>query len=355
MTIRDFGYTSEIERYFLNLQFPELEAGRVITENRERYQVVTKQGEVEAEVTGHLRFSAKTREDFPAVGDWVALTVYDHGFAIIHQVLPRSSIIRRQAAGQQGEIQVIAANVDTALIVQAVDRDFNINRLERYLTICYASKVSPVIVLTKVDLIDDDQQSAVISNISRRIQQVQVVAVSNETLDGYDQLADLLEKGKTFCMLGSSGVGKSTLLNNLSGSARMKTASLSQSTEKGRHTTSHREMIVLDNGAILIDNPGMREVGIADTSDGLETTYDLIYSLATSCRFKDCTHTTETGCAVLEAVQNGMIHLNSFENYLKLEREKAHFNATLAEKRQKEREFGKMMKNYHKDMRKNLD
>jgi len=355
MILQDYGYNYQTEKLLTDLKLHEFEPGRVITESKERYHVMTGKGEVEAEVTGHLRFSAQTREDFPAVGDWVALTVYDHDFAIIHQVLPRTSIIRRQAAGQQGEIQVIAANVDTALIVQAVDRDFNINRLERYLTICYASKVSPVIVLTKVDLIDADQQSAVISSIIRRIQQVPVLAVSNETLDGYDQLLALFEKGKTFCMLGSSGVGKSTLLNNLSGSARMKTGLLSQSTEKGRHTTSHRELIVLDNGAILIDNPGMREVGIADAGEGLETTYDLIYSLAASCRYKDCTHTTETGCTVLEAVQNGNIDLNSYENYLKLEREKAHFNATVAEKRQKEREFGKMMKNYHKDMRKNRD
>ena len=162
-----------------------------------------------------------------------------------------------------------------------------------------------------------------------------------------------IEKGKTYCMLGSSGVGKSTLLNNLSGKTLMRTDSISVSTNKGRHITSHRELIVLESGGILVDNPGMREVGIADTSGGLETTFDRIISLSQNCKFKDCTHTNEVGCSVIKAVEQGKIDKKSYENYLKMERENAHFESTIEEKRKKDKEFGKVIKNYKKDMKKN--
>ena len=300
-----------------------------------------------------MRFLAKSREDFPAVGDWVTLTVYDSNFSIIHKVLPRFSIISRQAVGQFGEIQIIATNIDYALLIQAVDRDFNINRIERYLTICFSSKVNPIIVLTKTDLINEQAKAEIIGSINQRIKNVPVFAISNQTQDGYEALKLAIEKGKTFCMLGSSGVGKSTLLNNLSGRNLMKTDSISQSTSKGRHVTSHRELIVLENGGILIDNPGMREVGIVDKANGLEATFDKIFSLSQNCRFKDCTHTSEIGCSVLEALENGAIDKGSYENYLKMEREKSYFESSVVEKRKKDKDFGKMIKNYKKDMGKN--
>jgi ribosome biogenesis GTPase len=297
-----------------------------------------------------MRFTAKSREDFPAVGDWVALATYESGFAIIHRILPRFSTIKRQAVGQFGEIQIIATNIDYAFLVQAVDRDFNINRLERYLTICNSSKVSPIIVLSKIDLINEQQISEIFEKIKVRIKNVPVIAISNESQDGYKAIITTIEKGKTYCMLGSSGVGKSTLLNNLSGKTIMRTDTISQSTKKGRHVTSHRELIILENGGILIDNPGMREVGIADSKSGLEITFDTIVTLSHNCKFKDCTHTNETGCSVLEAVEKGEIDKASCENYLKMEREKAHFESTVAERRKKDKEFGKMVKNYKKAM-----
>jgi ribosome biogenesis GTPase / thiamine phosphate phosphatase len=330
-----------------------LKLGRIIAEHKERYSVKTTQGEYEAEITGNMRFSPVSREDFPAVGDWVALSIYDTESAIIYKILPRFSIIKRQAVGQFGEIQIIATNIDYAFLVQAADRDFNINRLERYLTICYSSKVNPIIVLTKTDLIDEQTKADIIESIKQRINNIPVFAISNETQDGYKALKKVIEKGKTFCMLGSSGVGKSTLLNNLSGRTIMRTDSISQSTSKGRHITSHRELIVLDNGGILIDNPGMREVGIADTTIGLETTFDKIINLSQKCKFKDCTHTNEAGCSVLDAVNNGEIERSTLDNYLRLEREKVHFETTVEERRKKDREFGKMIKNYKKDMNKN--
>jgi ribosome biogenesis GTPase / thiamine phosphate phosphatase len=353
MRLEDLGYNSKFEKYRSDNNLVSFETGRVIAEHKERYIVRTIKGEFEAEITGNMRFTAKSREDFPAVGDWVALTTYDPDFAIIHKILPRFSVIKRQAVGQFGEVQVIAANIDYAFIVQAVDRDYNINRLERYLTICNSSKVRPVIVISKTDLIDQPQTTGILEKIKTRIKDVPVLAISNQSQDGYDKIRAIIEKGKTYCMLGSSGVGKSTLLNNLSGMTIMRTDTISQSIDRGKHVTSHRELIVLENGGILIDNPGMREVGIADSTGGLEITFDSIVTLSQNCKFKDCTHTNEAGCSVIEAVEKGEIEKASYENYLKMLKEKAHFESTAEERRKRDKKFGKIMKNYKKDMNKN--
>ena len=350
MRLENLGYNDIIENYRIEHNLEYFEIGRVISEHRERYIIKTINGEFEAAITGNMRFKAKNREDFPAVGDWVTLTTYDSDSATIHNILPRFSTIKRQAIGKFGEVQIIATNIDYAFLVQAVDRDFNINRLERYLTICNSSKVKPIIVLTKTDLIDEIQVNEVINSIKIRIKNIPILPISNETNKGYEAVNTIIEKGKTYCMLGSSGVGKSTLLNNLSGKTLMRTDAISQSTNKGKHITSHRELIMLENGGILIDNPGMREVGIADTASGLETTFDRIVRISSNCRFNDCTHTTEKGCSVLEAVEKGEIAKASYENYLKMEREKAHFESTIEEKRKKDKEFGKMVKNYKKDI-----
>ncbi|HZK96075.1 MAG TPA: ribosome small subunit-dependent GTPase A [Prolixibacteraceae bacterium] len=353
MKLEDLGYNIDLEKFRIDNHLDQFEIGRVIAEHKERYIVRTDKGEYESEITGNMRFTAKSRIDFPAVGDWVALTTYDADFGIIHQLLPRFSTIKRQAVGQFGEVQIIATNIDAAFVVQAIDRDFNINRLERYLTICNSSKVSPIIVLSKIDLIDQLQMAEILENINARIKNIPVIAISNETQNGYAEINKFIEAGKTYCMLGSSGVGKSTLINNLSGKTIMRTDVISQSTNKGRHVTSHRELIVLEDGGILIDNPGMREVGITDSASGLEITFDLIVSLSQNCKFKDCTHTNEIGCYVLEAIEKGEMDKASYENYLKMEKEKAHFESTVIEKRKKDKEFGKLLKNYKKDINKN--
>lgn len=355
MKREDLGYNEEFERYREENNLMHFETGRIIAEHKERYIVMTERGEHEAEITGNLRFTARGREDFPAVGDWVSLTVYDTDFSVIHNILPRFSMIARQAVGKPGEIQVIAANIDFAFLVQAADRDFNVNRLERYLTLCHASKVRPLIVLTKADLAANETLERITGSIKQRISNIPVIAISNQTQQGYETLKDLLRKGNTYCMLGSSGVGKSTLLNNLAGRTIMNTDAISSSTHKGRHITSHRELVLLENGSILIDNPGMREVGIADTKQGLETTFDIIIRFARDCKYQDCTHTSETGCAVIQAVDRGEIDRDSYGNYLKMEREKAFFESSLAERRKKDKDFGKMLKNYKKNFKHNLD
>jgi len=353
MILADLGYNEDLKKHRIEQGLDSFGVGRVITEHKEKYIVKTEINEFEAKVIGNLRFTAKNRSDFPAVGDWVAISEYDKNKALIHAIFPRKTIIERQAVGKFGEKQIIATNIDFALIVQAVDRDFNINRIERYLTICNASNVKPIIVLSKIDLISSLQLKDIQNNITDRIKLVPIVAISNETEIGYDRLNELFMKGNTYCLLGSSGVGKSTLLNNVSGTVVMKTDSISTSTKKGRHITSHRELIILENGGILIDNPGMREVGIADTTSGLETTFNTIVNLSQNCKFKDCTHIHENGCAILDAVEKGEIDKDSYQNYLKMEREKFHFESTVTEKRKKDKEFGKMIKNYKKDKKRN--
>lgn len=349
MTLEDLGYNLEFESYRKNKHLDSFGVGRVISEHKERYVVRTADNEYDAEIIGNLRFTASNRSDFPAVGDWVAISEYDDSKALIHMVFPRKTIIERQAVGKLGEKQIIATNIDVAFIVQAVDRDFNINRIERYLAICNSSNVNPIIVLNKIDLVNDDELSELVGKIQRRVELVPILPISNASQKGLEKLREHIETGKTYCLLGSSGVGKSSLLNNLLGKQLMKTSAIGIISNRGKHVTSHRELFVLESGGILIDNPGMREVGIADVGDGLDLTFSKIIELSRDCKFKDCTHTTEVGCAVLKAVESGEIDKSSYENFLKMEREKKHFESTVAEKRKKDREFGKMMKNYKKN------
>jgi ribosome biogenesis GTPase len=348
MELKELGYHTTLENFRQQQNLTSFDVGRVVSEHKERYVVKTTENEFDAEIIGNLRFTANTRSDFPAVGDWVAIAAYDDDKVLIHAILPRKTTLERQATGKQGEKQIIATNIDYAFIVQAVDRDFNLNRIERYLTICHSAKVTPLIILNKIDLLDDAALNKLNNQLSERIQQVEVMAISNTTQEGIEALKMHLQKGKTYCLLGSSGVGKSSLINSLTGTQKMKTNTISSSTNKGRHVTSHRELVVLESGGILIDNPGIREVGITDSSVGLETTFETITALADGCRFKDCTHTTETGCAVLMSVDTGEIDKSAYENFLRMEREKTHFESTLAEKRQKDKDFGKMVKNFKK-------
>lgn len=351
MTINDLGYNKKLADYRAEQNLSDFEVGRVILEHKERYVIKTIEQEYEAELIGNLRFTAASRYDFPAVGDWVAFSAYDEGKALIHAIYPRSSIIERQAVGKSGRVQIIATNIDAALIVQAVDRDFNLNRLERYLTICYAAKVEPIVVLSKIDLIDETKLETLLQKIKQRIHDITIVSVSHQE-HGYTDLQKMIAEGKTYCLLGSSGVGKSTIVNHLAGTEKMKTGAISTSVKKGRHVTSHRELIVLENGGILIDNPGMREVGITDTQEGLELTFDMIIKLIQQCKFKDCKHIQEKGCAVLAALETGEIDEQAYLNYRKMEKEKSHFEADVQERRRKDKKFGKMIKNTLKHKRK---
>lgn len=355
MKLEELGYNNFFEIYRNNNNLDSFDIGRIIAEHKEQYFVKNGEGEYEAEIIGKLRFTATNRSDFPAVGDWVAISIYDENKALIHAIYSRKTIIERRTVGKIGEKQIIASNVDFAFIVQAVDRDFNINRIERYLAICNSSNVGPLIIITKIDLISISQLNNILSKIKERIKNVPVIAINNESKEGYENLNKIIQKSKTYCLMGSSGVGKSTLLNNLSGHSHMKTGSIGSTHHRGKHITSHRELVVLENGAILIDNPGMREVGITDDSSGLEITFEAIENLSLKCKFGDCSHTVETGCAIIEAIANKEISKDSYNNFLKMRREKEHFECSIAEKRKKDKDFGKMVKNvvHHKNKRRN--
>ncbi len=353
MNLFDLGLDNELSAYLENNNLTGFSAGRVTQEHRERYIVSTGNKEYEAEITGNIRFTASSRADFPAVGDWVTMITYDSDQAIIHGILPRKSLLERQTVGKFGEKQIISANVDYAFIMQSADNNFNINRLERYLTICYSSGIEPVLVISKIDLLSDEDLLKAIEELQKREKKVKYILLSNLTRKGLDQILDFIQYGKTYCVVGSSGVGKSSLINNLLKQNILKTTEISQSTNKGKHTTGHRELFVLENGGIIIDTPGMRELGIIDSPEGIETTFEDIVRLALKCRYPDCKHINEKDCAVIAALENGIINQDSLENYRKMLREQERFTTTVAEKRQKERQFGKMVKAIIEEKKKN--
>lgn len=349
MNLLDLGLNNEITTCLRDNQLSDFSIGRVTQEHRERFVVSDGENEYEAEITGNLRFSANSRADFPAVGDWVTMTIYDSGQAIIHKILPRKSVLERQAVGKFGEIQIISTNIDVAFIIQAINNNFSINRLERYLTICYSANIEPVLIISKIDLSTEKEIQDAINDLEERDKKVKYILLSNMTLKGLDQILGFIQKGKTYCVVGSSGVGKSTLINNLLKKNILKTGQISHSTNKGRHITDHRELFVLENGGIIIDTPGMKELGMTDNTVGIITTFQEIFEISFKCKFPDCKHINETGCAVIEALNNGTIDKDSYDNYQKIQKEQERFQTTLAEKRKKDKAFGKMLKNYHKN------
>jgi ribosome biogenesis GTPase len=287
-------------------------------------------------------FDASAREDYPAVGDWVAVRYADEDSAIIESILPRKNILRKTGDGDRRS-QVVAANIDSLFIVEAVDRDFSLNRYERYLVLARDADIKPIVVLNKTDLVPPAELDGLVNRTRDRLG-ADIITTSVIAEDGLAQLLGRVEKGKTYSFVGSSGVGKSSLINRLLGDERISTSEISLSTGRGKHTTTRRNLYFLENGGIVIDNPGIREVGVAERPAGLETAFDEISVLAAKCRFADCTHTHEPGCAVIKAVEEKELDKQRYENYIKMKKE-ADFRAmTLLEKRNKDRKFGKYVK-----------
>jgi len=294
--------------------------GRVGLENRGCYLVLTARGELQARVTGKFMHEAVKRLDYPALGDWVVLSMVDaHNEAVIHGILPRFSKFSRQAAGKVTEEQVAAANVDLVFLCLGLDGDYNIRRLERYLVMAWESGAFPVVVLTKADLCPD--LPARLSEAASIAAGADIIAVSGLDGQGLEALRGYLVTGKTGVLLGSSGVGKSTLINELFGKEVQTTNAVRAADSKGRHTTTHRELFLLPGGGLLIDTPGMRELQLLQTPEGLEEAFEDIEALAPACRFKDCNHRREPGCAVKTALAEGSLREDRYQSYLKLQKE----------------------------------
>ena len=318
--LTEYGWTATLEESFGPYAALGLRPARVVKQLRDRSTVIAGEGELAAEVSGRFRHGAHGPADYPAVGDWVALRTVAGGPALIEAVLPRRSAFTRKAAGEAVEAQVVAANIDTAFLVSGLDGDFNLRRIERYVTTAWSSGAEPVIVLNKADLRADLRE--VEAATGAVAPGVPVVLASAREARGLDALAPFLRPGKTVALLGSSGVGKSTLINRLLGEERFRTAVVSDAEEgKGRHTTTSRELVRLPGGALLIDTPGLRELGLWADDEGLDRTFDEIDRLAVHCRFPDCGHQGEPGCAVREAVEAGLVAVERWQSYLKLRRE----------------------------------
>ena len=308
--------------------------GRVSIQHRGAYDVLTAEGELRCDVAGRLYDEAASPADLPAVGDWVAVAARpEEAAGTVQAVLARRTKFSRKTAWQASEEQVLAANVDVALIVTSLNEDMNLRRLERYLTLAWESGATPVLVLTKADLADD--VPAVVAEVESVAFGAAVHAISSVTGEGLDELRAHLRPGVTAALLGSSGVGKSTLVNTLVGEELLETREIRED-GKGRHTTTRRELIQLPGGALVIDTPGMREVQLWIADDGLEEAFSDVTELFEHCRFSDCAHESEPGCAVKEAIANGTLAPERWESYLKLQRELAHLDRRLDKRAQAE-------------------
>ncbi|WP_433742711.1 ribosome small subunit-dependent GTPase A [Falsibacillus pallidus] len=309
--------------------------GRVVLEHKKMYKVITEHGEWLCEISGKFHYQSILSSDYPSVGDWVAVkerTGEDKG--IIEKVLNRNSKFSRKKAGNETEEQIVAVNIDELMIVTSLNDDLNLRRLERYLILAWESGANPIIILSKSDLCENIETA--VQEVESIAMGVPIIPISIKTGTGLDEVARYLQPGKTAALIGSSGVGKSTLLNHLIGYQKQLVQEIREDDSKGKHTTTYRELFVLENGSCIIDTPGMREIQLWESSEGLHSGFSDVDLLADKCRFRNCTHQSEPGCAIREAIQEGELDESRFQSYLKLQRELAYLDRKTDKRAQSE-------------------
>jgi len=352
MRLSDLGF----DRWFQAHAEGALQGGRALARvtavDRGAYLVRNESRELAAELAGKSRFLTESSADLPCVGDWVAVQYHNSdASAIIHSVLPRKTFLRRKCAGDNVDYQMIAANIDVAFIVQSCGFDFNLRRLDRYLVMAADGRVEPLVLLTKTDLMSPEELEGTLDAVERSGVTARVLALSSVTGAGFDEFQRALAPGSTCCLLGSSGVGKTTLINRLLGRDAFDTKAVS-GTGEGTHATTRRQLVVLEQGAMLIDTPGMRELGLLAAGDGLDQSFEDIRGLAMDCRYADCSHTQEPGCAVLAAVANGELSEDRHRSYLKLKKESEFQTMSYLDRRRKDKAFGRFIKSVKKRLKK---
>jgi ribosome biogenesis GTPase / thiamine phosphate phosphatase len=321
--LSNYGWNEFFNLHFQPYSTAGYKTGHVVLEYNHLYRVYTEQGELLADVAGKLRHEVASRADLPAVGDWVIVQPrIEEGKATIHAVLPRKSKFVRKVAGSRTEEQIVGTNIDTIFLVTSINQDFNVRRLERYLVVALESGASPVIVLSKADLCDEVEER--IAEIQTVASGVPVHAISVIKREGLNELMPYFRQGETVALLGSSGVGKSTLINHLIGHEVQKVKEIRERDGRGQHATTHRELILLPQGGLMLDTPGMRELHLWDGEESLHQAFDDLEALARSCYFSDCHHQNEPGCAISEALVEGTLDAGRYQSYEKLQKELKH-------------------------------
>jgi ribosome biogenesis GTPase len=344
--LETYGWDEFFAAAFAPLAAEGFEAGRVFLQHNRALMLYTASGELAAETTGRLRYNARGAEDLPAVGDWVSFRrVAEEGKAKIHEILPRRSKFSRRAAGSETAEQIVAANVDTVFLVTGLDHDYNPRRVERYLIMAWESGAEPVVVLNKSDLTEEAEERRL--EIGRVAPGVPVLLLSAKRGEGVGQLLPYVGRGRTVALMGSSGTGKSTITNRLLGAEVQRTQEVRLADARGRHTTTHRELFVLPEGGLVLDTPGMRELQLLVSERGLRETFEEIEEAAARCRFSDCRHEGEPGCAVREALEAGALDAERYQNYRKMQAEMRHA-ATLVDQRKAQEEKSRV-KRIHRD------
>ncbi|MDF7798849.1 ribosome small subunit-dependent GTPase A [Pontiellaceae bacterium B1224] len=354
MTLEEFGYSVWFENQIDPETESDLTVARVTAIHKGECEVSNAEETKSAKMTGRMRHQAKSKLDYPTVGDWVLVKNFDDdNFGRIIRVLDRQSALKRKSSGKTSRSQLIAANIDTAFIMQTVGLGYNLKRLERYLVMVNESGIEPVVLLSKSDLLKPEELAVKVIEVEERMPGTQVYAFSNVDQEGLEEVMALFEPEKTYCVIGTSGVGKTSLLNNLLGEEDyLFTLPVRESDGKGVHSTTWRELITLENGSHVVDTPGMRELGNMDVNEGIEETFDDIQALAEQCKFNDCSHVKTKGCAVIAAVEGGEIPSARYDNYVRLMKEAAFHEQSALEKRDQDRKLSRFYRSTQSQSRK---